>query len=54
MWQEIAIYIVGAGVVAYIASWVYRTFFKKNKTKGYLNCSSCSGCAFRDHELYQH
>ncbi len=54
MWQEIAIYVVGAGVVVYIGSWVYRTFFKKDRKRHYLDCSSCQGCALRDKELYQH
>ncbi|MDR0659555.1 MAG: FeoB-associated Cys-rich membrane protein [Prevotellaceae bacterium] len=54
MWQEIAIYVVGVGVIAYIISWTYRTFFKKGRPRGHLSCTSCSNCALRDKELYQH
>lgn len=53
MWQEIAVYVVGAGTVIYLAGWVYRNFFKKGREKGYYGCSSCSGCAPIDKKVYK-
>ncbi len=51
MWQKIAVYIVGAGVIAYVAGWVYRTFLKKGRPKGNIGCSSCCGCSLKSKEV---
>jgi hypothetical protein len=42
MWQEIAIYIIGAFVGVYLFRQVYRFFCnKKNRTD---HCAGCPGC----------
>lgn len=51
MWQEIAIGIIGIGVVAYLGWKVYNSFTRKKNPDN--PCGGCSGCALKK-EINKH
>lgn len=42
MWQQIAVYIIGVAVAAYIAVRIVRAFTRRNDP-----CHGCSGCSLK-------
>lgn len=44
MWQEITVFIIGLGVVAYVGLKMYRLFNQPPKS----SCDNCQGCPLKD------